>query len=80
MEYTLTTCPISRGHLKFLRRHWYNDQSHRRNHIFKTDAHHLYLAYHEGHGGYARGSYRGKSGLKGVRAALWRKPPGMTVN
>ena len=49
---------------------WYNDQSHRRNHILKTDAYHLYLAYHEGHGGYARGSYRGKAWLKKVARAV----------
>ncbi len=39
---------------------WYNRQSHKRNGISNTDAYRLYLAYHEGHGGYARASYRGK--------------------
>ncbi len=42
---------------------WYADQSHRRNGIAKTDAYSLYLAYHEGHGGYARGTYRRKKWL-----------------
>jgi hypothetical protein len=42
---------------------WYNHISHQRNGIAKTDAYRLYLAYHEGHGGYARGSYRGKAWL-----------------
>jgi hypothetical protein len=39
---------------------WYNDVSHRRLNIPKHDAERLYLAYHEGHGGYSRGSYRAK--------------------
>ena len=45
---------------------WYNDISHRRLGIPKTDAERLYLAYHEGHGGYEGGSYRGKAGLRAV--------------
>ncbi len=45
---------------------WYNDQSQRRNSIPKTDAYKLYLAYHEGQGGYAKGSYRNKQWLKDV--------------
>ncbi len=45
---------------------WYNDVSHKRLGIPKTDAERLYLAYHEGHGGYSRGSYRGKSGLQSI--------------
>jgi hypothetical protein len=39
---------------------WYNDISHRRLNIPKHDAERLYLAYHEGHGGYSRGTYRAK--------------------
>lgn len=45
---------------------WYNYQSYRRSGIARNDAYHLYLAYHEGHGGYNRGSYRGKSWLLNV--------------
>lgn len=37
---------------------WYNDRSHDLLGISKWDAKNLYLAYHEGHGGYRRGSYR----------------------
>lgn len=37
---------------------WYNDGSHRRLGIAKTDAYNLYLAYYVGQGGYARGHYR----------------------
>ena len=43
---------------------WYNHQSNRRNRIDNNDAYRLYLAYHEGQGGYARGTYRGKSQLQ----------------
>jgi hypothetical protein len=43
---------------------WYNDQSHRHCGIPRSDAYRLYLAYHEGHGGYNRGSYRGKAWLQ----------------
>ena len=42
---------------------WYNDQSYHRNQIDKTDAYRLYLAYHEGHGGYSRQTYSDKAWL-----------------
>ena len=42
---------------------WYNDQSYQRNRITKTDAYRLYLAYHEGHGGYSRQTYNDKAWL-----------------
>ena len=45
---------------------WYNDRSQRINKISKTDAYHLYLAYHEGHGGFKRGSFTGKRWLQDV--------------
>jgi len=45
---------------------WYNDQSHRRNKIAKTDAYNLYLAYHEGQGGFAKRSFRNKQWLTDV--------------
>src|SRR5690606_16932254 len=51
---------------------WYNHTSYQRNRIARDDAYSLYLAYHEGHGGYARGTYRGKPWLleraRGVQA------------
>lgn len=43
---------------------WYNDKSSRRLGLDKSDARNLYLAYHEGQGGYARGSYKSKAWLK----------------
>lgn len=45
---------------------WYNDQSFRRNKIAKADTYNLYLAYHEGHGGYSRGTYQRKAWLQAV--------------
>ena len=39
---------------------WYNHNSHKRAGISKWNAKHLYLAYHEGQGGYKRGSYKKK--------------------
>jgi len=33
---------------------WYNDRTHRRLGISRSNARHLYLAYHEGHTGYRR--------------------------
>lgn len=45
---------------------WYNDQSQKKNNINKGDAYHLYLAYHEGQGGFAKRSYRKKQWLKDV--------------
>ena len=46
---------------------WYMNQTRERNGIPLTDARNQYLAYHEGHTGYARGSYRAKRWL--VRVA-----------
>jgi hypothetical protein len=42
---------------------WYCNISHTRLGISKLDAKNLYLAYHEGHGGYQRKSYLQKPGL-----------------
>jgi len=45
---------------------WYNDQSYLKNGIQKTDANRLYLAYHEGQGGFKKKTYRKKAWLIGV--------------
>jgi hypothetical protein len=56
---------------------WYMDQSSQRLNISKADARNQYLAYHEGHTGYARQSYNAKSwlvrvsGEVGTRAQLY---------
>ncbi|WP_293575424.1 lytic transglycosylase [Phaeobacter sp.] len=42
---------------------WYMNQTRERNGIRLTDARNQYLAYHEGHTGFARGSYRSKPWL-----------------
>jgi hypothetical protein len=52
---------------------WYNDQSHRRNGIGREDTYRLYLAYHEGHGGYERGTYRKKQWLMDVARKVERR-------
>ncbi len=58
---------------------WYNYTSRKRNGIKNTDAYHLYLAYHEGHGGFKRRTFKNKAWLKGVakkvsaRSATYRK-------
>jgi hypothetical protein len=42
---------------------WYNRNSHLRNGIALNDPYNLYLAYYQGHTGYARGSYQGNTVL-----------------
>jgi hypothetical protein len=42
---------------------WYNKQSQKRSRVGLDDSYNLYLAYHEGHGGYNRGTYRQKNWL-----------------
>jgi hypothetical protein len=57
---------------------WYNFQSYKRSGLSRTDPYRLYLAYHEGHGGYNRGTYKKKAWLTKVarkvesRAATYR--------
>jgi hypothetical protein len=46
---------------------WYTDVSHRTLGISKSDGYRQYLAYHEGHRGFQRGTYRKKDWL--VRVA-----------
>ncbi len=58
---------------------WYNHISNKSCKISKNDPYRLYLAYHEGHGGYNRGTYNKKAWLKTVakkvsaRAALYQR-------
>jgi len=57
---------------------WYMNKTRTRNGIPLTDARRQYLAYHEGHGGYARGTYNRKPWLLrvsnnvGSRASRYR--------
>lgn len=51
---------------------WYVHQTAVRNRVAKHDTYRQYLAYHEGHGGFSRGSYRKKTWLiKRARQASW---------
>ncbi|MBK1634268.1 transglycosylase SLT domain-containing protein [Rhodovulum adriaticum] len=52
---------------------WYMNETRRRLNIPLGDARNQYLAYHEGHGGYARGSYRRKSWLLSVADRVDRR-------
>ena len=42
---------------------WYMNKTYQRNKVSKWDAYAQYLNYHEGHGGYARGTYKNKQWL-----------------
>mgnify|MGYP001965554992 FL=1 len=58
---------------------WYNSKSHKRLGISKSNAKALYLAYHEGWGGYSKGTYKKKKGLMEIanrvekRAAIYKE-------
>lgn len=58
---------------------WYNARSVRLNNIDPSDAYNLYLAYHEGNGGFAKKSYLAKPWLLNVaqdvalQASLYRR-------
>jgi hypothetical protein len=58
---------------------WYNLQTQKRNGVKPNDAYNLYLAYHEGHGGFNRKTYNSKGWLKATaqkvasRAEEYRK-------
>ena len=52
---------------------WYNHQSYRRSGIKKTDTYHLYLAYHEGWGGFNRRTFKNKQWLKDVAKKVSRQ-------
>jgi len=52
---------------------WYNAQSKRRSGIASNDTYSLYLAYHEGHGGFNRGTYRSKQWLVDVARKVDRR-------
>ena len=52
---------------------WYINVSHKELGISKQDAFRLYLAYHEGHGGYRKQSYRSKDWLIDVARKVDRQ-------
>jgi len=49
---------------------WYNHNSYRINGIRRDDAYSLYLAYHEGNGGYSRRTWEGKQWLLDTAARV----------
>ena len=52
---------------------WYNAQTRKRNKVSATNAYGLYLAYHEGHGGFNRKTYNKKQWLlKVADKVAWR--------
>ncbi|MCY4541775.1 MAG: lytic transglycosylase [Rhodobacteraceae bacterium] len=51
---------------------WYSDISAKQLGLSKRDTQNLYLAYHEGHAGYKRGSYRSKAWLMEVARSVDR--------
>ncbi|HAB38198.1 MAG TPA: lytic transglycosylase, partial [Rhodobacteraceae bacterium] len=52
---------------------WYMAETNRKLGISLSDARNQYLAYHEGRGGYARGSHRKKSWLLRVADKVERR-------
>ena len=52
---------------------WYGYQAYKKAGIKRSDAYALYLAYHEGIGGYQRGSYRSKAWLIKVARKVAKK-------
>lgn len=52
---------------------WYNSVSNSRNGISLGDPYNLYLAYHEGHGGYSRKTYNQKPWLLDVAKKVQRQ-------
>ncbi|SMX46311.1 transglycosylase SLT domain-containing protein [Actibacterium lipolyticum] len=52
---------------------WYMNLTRQRNGIPLTDARNQYLAYHEGHTGYSRGTYNSKSWLVRVADDIGRR-------
>jgi hypothetical protein len=49
---------------------WYGRQSRIKSGISLGDAYHQYLAYHEGQGGFNRGTYKKKKGLQNIAARV----------
>jgi len=52
---------------------WYGDQAYRQARLPRNDAYRLYLAYHEGIGGYQRQSYTNKAWLINVAKKVERQ-------
>lgn len=49
---------------------WYNWRTHRQLGVSLYNPEHLYLAYHEGPGGYRRGTWQGKPGVQRIASQV----------
>ena len=58
---------------------WYNHKTWRQLKVSRSDARRLYLAYHEGRGGYKRGTWKKKPGVATNRCEGGKRPRGVTV-
>lgn len=52
---------------------WYTHTTQRKLGVSKWDAYNQYLAYHDGHGGFQRGTWKSKGWLKQVASKVKRK-------
>ena len=52
---------------------WYMHKSYKRNGISKSDVYNQYLAYHEGHAGFRRGSYKKKKWLIKIAKSVQKR-------
>jgi hypothetical protein len=52
---------------------WYYNSAHHRHGVALNDTYHLYLAYHEGHGGFNRRTFEKKEWLKAVARKVDRR-------
>ena len=52
---------------------WYMHKSYKRNGIPKSDVYNQYLAYHEGHAGFRRGSYKKKKWLIKIAKSVQKR-------
>jgi hypothetical protein len=52
---------------------WYMHKSYKRNGIPKSDVYNQYLAYHEGHAGFRRGSYKKKKWLMKIAKSVQKR-------
>lgn len=52
---------------------WYNYETHKQLGVARTDTYSLYLAYHEGRGGFKRKTYQNKTWLKNVATKVAKR-------
>jgi len=81
-EYVRATGQYSRKRTSFADAtdfiHWYMNEATKRNNVARSDAYNLYLNYHEGTAGFARGTYKKKPWLEGVALKVQRRAENYT--